>query len=70
MPLTKKVMSNYLIDACAILNQQSGVIVELKELVDSLKTEAIGDKNRVIKLQEDLLESKDTQLHSLRSRQL
>ena len=65
MVLTKSVMSNWLATAADVMSNQTDMMLELKEQVELLKTEALADKSRVIKLQAELLERKDDQLKSL-----
>ena len=68
MVLTKSVLSNWLATAAGTMMKQANMMMELKEHVELLKTEALADKNTVIELQNKLLESKDKQLQSLQSK--
>ena len=63
----KSVMSRWLEGARDIMCRQQQMLENFKDLVSTMKTEAIGDKSKVIKLQEKLLECKEEQLASLQT---
>ncbi len=65
--LTKPVLSRWLGEARDIMCRQRQTMEEMKDIIGAMKTEALGDKARVIKLQEELLERKEEQLESLQS---
>jgi hypothetical protein len=71
---TKEVLTRWIADARDIMCRQAEVMGSLKDIIGALKTEALGDKGRVIKLQDgliklqdQLLERKEEQLQSLQS---
>ena len=63
----KPVLAKWLEEATEIICQQREFLCNMKEMVELLKTEALGDKRNVIKLQTELLECKDKQLQSLQT---
>ncbi len=65
--LTKPVLSRWLAEARDIMCRQRDTMEEMKDIIGVMKTEALGDKARVIKLQEVLLERKEEQLASLQT---
>jgi hypothetical protein len=72
--LTKAVLTHWIADARDIMCRQREVMQDMKDIIGALKTEALGDKGRVIKLQDgliklqdQLLERKEEQLQSLQS---
>lgn len=64
---TKVVSSRWLAEAREIICRQRDVMVGMQEIIELLKTEALGDKGTVIRLQSELLERKDEQLKSLQT---
>ena len=64
---TKAVSSRWLAEAREIICRQRDVMDSMKEIIELLKTEALGDKGTVIRLQSELLEHKDEQLKSLQT---
>ena len=67
MRLTKPVLSRWMGEARDIMCRQRETMEELKDIIGAMKTEALGDKARVIKLQEELLARKEEQLASLQT---
>lgn len=63
----KAVSSVWLADARDIMCRQRDMLDNMKEMIELLKTEALGDKSAVIRLQGELLECKDKQLKSLQA---
>ena len=63
----KSVMCHWLEGARDIMCRQQQMLENFKDLVSTMKTEAIGDKSNVIKLQGKLLECKEEQLASLQT---
>lgn len=66
---TKQVLSRWLAEAQDVMGRQSNMMNDMKEMIELLKTEALADKEKVIKFQDKLMEFKDEQLRSLKSRQ-
>ncbi len=64
---TKKVLSYWLAEAQELMARQSTVIGNMQEAIELMKTEALSDKDKVIRLQEELLEHKDGQLKTLQT---
>ena len=67
MTLTKPVLSRWIADAREIMCRQRRMMTDFKDIIGTLKTEALGDKEKVIKLQSDLLQRKEEQLITLQS---
>ncbi len=65
--LTKPVLSRWIADARDIMCRQREMMENMKDVIGTLKTEALGDKARIIKLQDELLERKEEQLASLQT---
>lgn len=63
----KPVLCRWLGEARDIMCRQREMIESLKEVIGTLKTEALGDKSTVINLQGELLERKEEQLASLQT---
>jgi hypothetical protein len=63
----KPVLAKWLEEASDIMCRQRDIMFNMKEMIELLKTEALGDKRNVIKLQGELLECKDRQLKSLQT---
>ena len=63
----KPVLARWLAEARDIMCKQRDMMDNMKEMIELLKTEALGDKEKVIRLQGELLERKDEQLKSLQS---
>ena len=49
------------------MTRQADLISNLQEAMELMKTEALADKAAVIRLQSDLLKSKDAELQSLKT---
>ena len=64
---TKSVLSHWLEDAAEIMGRQRTMIDKIEEMVNLLKTEALGDKAAIIRLQSKLLERNEEQLKSLQT---
>ncbi len=64
---TKSVLSRWLEDAGEIMSRQSAMMGKMEEMINLLKTEALGDKGTIIRLQREALRSKDEQLTSLQA---
>ena len=65
--ITKMTLSNWTGEAREIMTRQSHLISNLQEMIELMKTEALADKAAVIRLQSELLKSKDAELQSVRS---
>ncbi len=65
--MTKPILSRWLDRANRIMCEQRDMMEKMKETIEQMKTEALADKAAIIRLQADLLESKDEQLKSLQS---
>ena len=63
----KSVLSDWLEDACDVMKRQSGMMSKMQEMIELLKTEALADKAAVIRLQSEVIRSKEEQLKSLRA---
>ena len=63
----KPVLTQWLEEATEIICEQREFMNSMKEMIELLKTEALGDKRSVIKLQGELMECKDRQLKSLQT---
>jgi len=63
----KPVLAEWLAEATDIMCRQRDYMSDMKEMIELLKTEAIGDKEAVIRLQNEVLQSKEEQLKSLRA---
>ena len=64
---TKQVLSRWRVEAQDVMGRQSNMMNDMKEMIELLKTEALADKEKVIRFQDKLLEFKDEQLRSLKS---
>ena len=64
---TKPVLAGFLEEVCAILRKQDDMINDLCTCNDFLKTELIASQTSVIKLQSELLNSKNEQLLSIQT---
>ena len=64
---TKQVLSRWLEEAQDVMGRQRDMMDNMKEIIELMKTEALADKKKVIKFQDELLECKDEQLRSLKS---
>ena len=63
----KTVLSAWLASASQLMARQRDVMSNMQETIEALKTEALADKDRVIRLQTQLLEQKEVQLQSLQT---
>ena len=63
----KQTLSGWLVDAVDLVRRQSSQMYLLKEIIECFKTEALADKEKVIRLQCQLLVQKDEQLELLKS---
>ena len=66
---TKAVLAGWLEKSCVLLLEQFQTINQMTVIWDFMKTESVGDKAKIIKLQDQLLESKEKQLQSLQGLQ-
>ena len=64
---TKPVLSCWLEEARDIMDRQQVMMSDMKEVIDLLKIEALSDKEKVIRMQDKLLQCKDEQLTTLQS---
>ncbi len=65
--LNKDVLAAWLVDFIGGLKSQRELMLDLRQDLDSVKTELIVSQNSVIKLQTELLESQSSQLKALQS---
>ncbi len=65
--ITKMTLSHWTGEAREIMTRQSDLISNLQDVIELMKTEALADKAAVIRLQSELLKSKDAELQSVRS---
>ena len=65
--ITKKKLATWTSDARDIMSRQAELISNLQEMIELMKTEALADKAAVIRLQSDLLRSKDAELVSVKN---
>ena len=63
----KPVLTLWLAQARDLMSRQSEVMARMQETIELLKTEALADKDTIIRLQGGLLESKEAQLKSLQT---
>ena len=63
----KQTLSGWLVDGVDLVRRQSSQMYLLKEIIECLKTEALADKEKVIRLQGQLLVQKDEQLKLLKT---
>ena len=64
---TKPVLAGWLEGAVKIMERQSEMMEKMEEMINLFKTEALGDKAAIIRLQREALRSKDEQLKSLQT---
>ena len=64
---TKPVLARWLAEARDIMCRQRDMMETMKQIIELQKTEALGDKETVIRLQSELLERRDEQLKSLQA---
>ena len=62
---SKAVLSNWLENAAEIMKRQAKVMSDMTDIIELMKTEALADKDKVIRMQSDLLDHKDEQLKAL-----
>ena len=65
--ISKMTLSSWTGEAREIMTRQAELISNLQEVIELMKTEALADKDAVIRLQSDLLKSKDTELQSVKT---
>ena len=65
--ITKQKLAHWTGEAREIMTRQAGMISNLQEIVELMKTEALADKTAVIRLQSELLKSKDAELQSVKT---
>ena len=65
--ITKMTLAQWTGEARDIMTRQGRLISKLEEVIELMKTEALADKAAVIRLQSDLLKSKDTELQSMKT---
>ena len=63
----KQTLSGWLVDAVDLVRRQSSQMYLLKEIIECFKTEALADKEKVIRLQGQLLMQKDEQVKLLKT---
>jgi len=63
----KHTLSGRLVDAVDLVRRQSSQMYLLKEIIECFKTEALADKEKVIRLQGQLLVQKDEQQELLKT---
>ena len=63
----KQTLSGWVVDAVDLVRRQSSQMYLLKEIIECFKTEALADKEKVIRLQGQLLVQKDEQLELLKT---
>ena len=49
------------------MTRQSGLVSNLQEVIELMKTEALADKAAIIRLQSELLKSKDVELQTVKT---
>ena len=64
----KQTLSGWIVDAVDLVRRQSSQMYLLKEIIECFKTEALANKEKVIRLQGPLLVQKDEQLTLLKVR--
>ena len=65
--ITKTTLAGWTGEAREIMTRQAELISNLQEMIELLKTEALADKACVIRLQPELLKSKDAELQSVKT---
>lgn len=65
--ITKKVLARWLESACDLIMRQRELHCNFKEIVELQKTEELGNRGKIIRLQNELLDSKNEQLRNLQS---
>ena len=65
--ITKMTLAKWLESASDIMTRQTDIISRMQKAIEMQKTDSLEDKAAIIKLQADLIESKDHQLRSLQS---
>ena len=65
--VNKPVLTRWLATVQDLLSRQREVVCNKQEVIELLKTEALADKEKVIRLQSDMLVSKEEQLKSLQT---
>ena len=63
----KPVLTRWLVEARDLMSRQREVMANMQETIELLKTEALADKDKIIRLQGVLLVSKEEQLKSLQT---
>ena len=62
----KQILSSWIVDAVDLVRRQSSQMYLLKEIIECFKTEALADKEKVIRLQGQLLVQKEEQVQLLK----
>ena len=62
----KQTLSSWIVDAVDLVRRQSSQMYLLKEIIECFKTEALADKEKVIRLQGQLLVQKEEQVQLLK----
>ena len=65
--ITKTTLAGWTGEAREIMTRQAELISKLQDVIELMKTEALADKAAVIRLQSDLLKSKDAELQSVKT---
>ncbi len=65
--ITKITLAYWTGEARDIMTRQSQLISKLNDIIDLMKTEALADKAAVIRLQSELLKSKEAELESVKT---
>ena len=65
--ITKMTLATWLGGARDIMTRQANMIARMQKIIEQQKTESLSDKKDIIKLQSDLISSKDYQLLSIQS---
>ena len=65
--ITKMTLAKWLESASDIMTRQAGIISRMQKAIEMQKTDSLEDKAAIIKLQAEMIESKDHQLLSLQS---
>ena len=65
--ITKNKLATWTGDAREIMTRQADLVGRLQNIVELMKTEALADKAAVIRLQSELLKSKDAELQSVKT---
>ena len=65
--ITKTTLAGWTGEAREIMTRQAELISKLQDVIELMKTEALADKAAVIRLQSDLLKSKDAELQSMKT---